>query len=265
MTEIPEHLLKRAQARRAELTGAGGAPAESSPEAPAAGEAAPAAAAAAPAAPKPAAPLPTLADDAPAEKPDIPVVAAAKARRKIPYWAAPVLLLLPVWGLVYADSMRESEAPETNPIVIGSEVFSGSGGCAGCHGGDGAGGPAGAQLRDGHALETFADPLGMVHWVAYGYKDGAHANGTYGDVNRPQITGAMPGFAGNLTNEEIASVVIYIRSEMSPDEYDPENEHGFTAEAYEQDPQALADQVQQVIDLGPGGEPDLDAVDRPDA
>lgn len=262
MTEIPEHLLKRAQARRAELTGEGGAPAESA--APAAGDAAPAAAA--PAAPveKKAAPLPTLADSAPPAKPDIPVVAAAKSRKKIPFWAAPVLLLLPVWGYVYADSMTESTSVETNPLVIGDDIFHGSGGCAGCHGGDGAGGPAGAQLAEGHTLETFIDPLSMVHWVAYGFSEGAHDNGTYGDANRPQITGAMPGFAGNLTNEEIASVVIYIRETFSPDDYDPENEMGFTAEDYEADPDALADQVQQVIDLGPGGEPDLEAIDRPE-
>lgn len=263
MTEIPEYLLKRAQARRAELTGQGAAPADSDAPAPAADEAAPAAAAPA-AVEKPAPPVPTLADSAPPAEPDIPVVAAAKSRRKIPYWAAPVLLLLPVWGWIYAESMTESEAVETDPIVIGEGVFNGNGGCAGCHGGDGAGGPAGAQLNEGHTLETFADPLSMVHWVAYGFSEGAHDNGTYGDVNRPQITGAMPGFAGNLTNEEIASVVIYIRSEMSPDEYDPENEMGFTPEGYEENPQLLADQVQEVIDLGPGGEPDLEGVTRPE-
>src|SRR5699024_5745253 len=243
-------------------TGAGGASDESAPETPAGGEVAQAAAAE-PAPPKPPEPVPTLAVEAPPEEPDIPVVAAAKARRKIPYWAAPVLLLLPVWGLIYADSMRESEEPETDPIVIGSEVFSGVGGCAGCHGGDGAGGPAGAQLAEGHALETFEDPLSMVHWVAYGFGEGAHDNGTYGDVNRPQITGAMPGFAEELSPEQIASVVIYIRSDMSPDEYDADEEHGFTPDAFEEDPEALADQVEQVIDLGPGGEPDLDEVDRP--
>lgn len=264
MTEIPEHLLKRAQARRAELTGEGGAPAEAEAPAPAAGDAAPAAAAAAPA-PKKVAPVPTLADAAPPAKPDIPVVAAAKARKKLPFWAAPVLLLLPVWGYIYADSVTETDSVETNPLVIGDEVFHGFGQCAGCHGGDGAGGPAGAQLAEGHTLETFADPLSMVHWVAYGYRDGAHENGTYGDVNRPSLTTGMPGFAGTLTNEQIASVVIYIREEFSPDEYDPENEKGFTADAYEEDPDALATQVQEVIDLGPGGEPDLEAVDRPEA
>lgn len=262
MTEIPEHLLKRAQARRAAMTGGGGdSSAEAAPAKPTDGGAAPAAASAAPA-PKKAAPLPTLADDAPAPKPDIPVVAAAKSRKKIPYWAAPVLLLLPVWGMVYADSVTEAPKVETDPMVIGAEVFAGKGGCAGCHGADGSGGPAGAQLKDGHALETFADPLAMVHWVAFGYAGGAHDDGTYGDVNRPKLTGQMPAFKDSLTPEEIASVVIYVRSAFSPDQYDPENEQGFTAENYEADPDALAAEVEAVIGKGPGGDVDLSDIAR---
>ena len=77
MTEIPEHLLKRAAQRRAAL-GGGEAPADApAGDAPAAAAPAGEAKAAAPAKKAPA-PLPTL-DDQPAKvTPDIPVVAAAK-------------------------------------------------------------------------------------------------------------------------------------------------------------------------------------------
>src|SRR5690606_23239928 len=87
VTEIPEHLLKRSKERRAALglptdggdapaaTPAAATPAASSPETPAA--AAPPAKPAAPA--TPAAPPPP--------KPDPPYVAAAKRRRRIPFWA----------------------------------------------------------------------------------------------------------------------------------------------------------------------------------
>lgn len=262
MTEIPEHLLKRAQARRAAMAGEA-APADApAGDAPAASAGAPVpAAAAAPAAP---APLPTLEQEEAKAKPDIPVVAAAKRRKKVPYWAAPVLALLPVWGILYRDATIPPPAEETNPIAIGGEVFAVSGGCAGCHGGDGAGSANGAQLNDGHVIETFNDPLQMVHWVAFGAAEGAHeGTGTYGsDTKRDLISGGMPAFKDRLSARELASVVIYVRSQMTGDSYDPETEQGFTAENFEADPAALEAQVEAVIEKGPGGSPDLSDIER---
>ena len=104
MTEIPEHLLKRSRERRAALGGesAEGAPAESesaaAPAPVAAATPARAAAAAPPAAAEPPAPPPP--------KPDPPYIQAAKRRRRIPYWAMPVLAALPLWGYVYGGSPR---------------------------------------------------------------------------------------------------------------------------------------------------------------
>ena len=95
MTEIPEHLLARSRARRAAMGGGGGdtpAPTESAAT-PATTSSAPAPAAAAPAPAAPAVP------EAPAPVP--PWVEAANERKKIPYWAVPVLALLPVWAVVY--------------------------------------------------------------------------------------------------------------------------------------------------------------------
>lgn len=261
MTEIPEHLLKRAQERRAALSGSEAPAADAAPaDAPAAAAAAPAAAA--PAKAREQAPLPTLDDEAAAPPPDIPVVAAAKARKRVPYWAAPVIALLPLWAIVYQSAVTTPDRGETDALVIGSGVFVNQ--CQSCHQPGGAGGAAGAQLAEGHTIETFADPLTMVHWVGFGYAGDAHADGTYGDNNRPRLTGAMPPFEATLTPEEIASVVIYIRQELGGDLYDPETERGFTADAFLEDPAAVVAQVEATLALGPGADPDVESVDRPE-
>jgi hypothetical protein len=139
VTEIPEHLLKRSRDRRA--GGSGDAtPAASGASTPAV----PAASAPAKAAAKPE-PAPKVA------KPDSPVVAAAKARRKIPFWAMATLSLLPVWGFLYVLAIKPTEKTVEGPIAKGIEVW---GGCAGCHGAAGQGG-AGRVLYQGEALKTF--------------------------------------------------------------------------------------------------------------
>lgn len=257
MTEIPEHLLKRAAERRAAMTG-GAAPADAPAEAaPAAGApAADAPAAAAPAKKAPA-PLPTL-DDEPAKVvPDIPVVAAAKARKRAPYWATALLASLPLWAFMYYYAIAQPPAHDTGVMAIGGEVYAAK--CVSCHGADGSGGGAGAQLNDGHVIDTFADPLTMVHWIAFGYQGGARPDGTYGDNNRPRITGAMPGWRDQITPEEIAAVTIYVRQEISGG--DPADDPNFNSEVFDADPAALAEMVQKVIDLGATGEPDVSGIE----
>lgn len=270
MTEIPEHLLKRAAAARAKAAG-GDAPAESAADAPAAaaGDAAPAAVAPAAKAKGPA-PLPTL-DAEPAKAvPDIAVVAAAKNRKRVPFWAASVLALLPLWAFIYIFAVRPAPTGETDPLVIGEEVYVAN--CQSCHQADGSGvttGGSGQQLNDGHAIQTFKDPLGMVHWLAFGATGGARDDGTYGDLDRPggpmevgTLGGVMPNFDTTLSHEELAAVTIFIREEFGGDLYDPEAEQGFTVEGFEADPEGLATQVDEVIALGEGGEPALDTVTR---
>lgn len=261
MTEIPEHLLKRAAQRRAAMTG-GDAPADAPADAaPAAG--APAgdapAAAAAPAKKAPS-PLPTL-DDEPAKVvPDIPVVAAAKSRKRIPYWATALLASLPLWAFMYYYSIAEPPAEATGALAEGEAVYLQ---CQACHGGaSGAGGAAGAQLNNGHVLETFEDPLTMIHWIAYGsLGGGAHADGTYSPINRPQLTGQMPGWAVSpspLSAEEIAAVTIYIREGLSGGV--PADDPNFNSEVFDADPAAAAAIAQEVIDLGATGEPDVSGI-----
>jgi mono/diheme cytochrome c family protein len=269
LTEIPEHLLKRAKERRAALGGESGA---ASSDAPAASADAPTPAAAAPApaakAPK-ATPLPTLArDDAP-PPPDSPVVAAAKRRRRVPFWAAPVLASLPLWALIYVNAVQAPAGGETDPLVIGAEVYSAN--CAACHMGDGSGGAAGQQLNEGHTIETFTDPLSMAHWISFG-SDSDRDDGTYGDLDRPggpmntnTLAGNMAGFANTLSAEELAAVVIYVRSEFGGDLYDPEaeSEQDFTAEEFEEHPEDLATLVEEVQGLGEDGIDEVETIERP--
>jgi mono/diheme cytochrome c family protein len=263
LTEIPEHLLKRAAARRASLSGSEDAPAD----APASGDASPAPVADTPAAAAPAkagpAPLPSLEEDAPKAKPDSPVVAAAKRRKRVPYWAASVLALLPLWGIIYVSAVSEPPAGDTDPLVIGAEGYTALG-CSGCHGGDGGGG-SGAKLSDGEVIKTFADPLAMAHWIQFGAAEGARADGTYGDLDREggprsvnDMPGQMPAFP-DVDSEELAAVIIYIREELAGG--DPAEDPNFNVETFEADAAALAATLDAVKELGPGGDPDLSAIE----
>ena len=131
MTEIPEHLLKRSKERRSAI-GGGDSPAE---EGAPAGEveAAPAAAPVAPVAAAAAVPEP-----APVPEPVRPEVAAALSRRKIPYWAIPVLAALPLWAYVYQATLEPAPTGELTPLEAGRAVYV-SAACQGCHQANGGG------------------------------------------------------------------------------------------------------------------------------
>ena len=109
MTEIPEHLLKRSKERKAALSGESvdSSAEDSAAEASTAVEpaAAPAAAPAVASAPVP---------DIPAEPVPVkvaPYVEAFEKRKKMPFWIAPVLLFLPVWGAFYVCLLYTSPSP----------------------------------------------------------------------------------------------------------------------------------------------------------
>jgi mono/diheme cytochrome c family protein len=219
MTEIPEHLLKRSKERRAALTGQ---PVEAdAPAAAASGSAevvAPAAAAA------PARPAPQQPAVPPPPKPDIPVVAAAKARKKIPYWAVAGLALLPIWGFMYARALTPAPKVASGPLGVGAVVY---GSCASCHGSGGEGG-SGRVLNNGEVLKTFPrieDQINFVYWGTQGYEAANIAQ--YGDPNRAggahtprSFNGtAMPGWGegagGALTDAQILAVVCHERFNIS--------------------------------------------------
>jgi mono/diheme cytochrome c family protein len=200
VTEIPEHLLKRSKERRAAIGGDEGAPAEeAAAPAEAAGEqgaAAPVPAAAAAAVPAEPVPEPP--------KPVRPEVAAALRRKKIPVWALPVLLGLPLWAYVYQATLEPPPAGEESAFALGEVLYAK---CAACHGANGGGGVGPAFDS---VLTTWADYRDHLAWVRLG--DAGWPAATYGDTNKPKGAG-MPGFdSGQLTDEELAQVVLYERS-----------------------------------------------------
>ena len=219
MTEIPEHLLKRSKERRAALGLPGGEGGDGgSDAAKGAAGAAPEATPAKAAAP---APAKVEATPPPPPKPKPAHIQAAERRQRIPYWAMPVVALLPVWAFLYRDSVTE---PEQTDVAIeeGAEVYQS---CAGCHGAGGEGG-TGAQLNEGEVLATWPDPEAMMQWIHLGSDEwtGTTGDAPYGDPEReggPHDTGTlpskMPGFA-DLTPEELAAVTRYVRENIGGEE-----------------------------------------------
>jgi mono/diheme cytochrome c family protein len=210
VTEIPEHLLKRSQARRAAMGGGGEGGEAATPAESAAGTAVTKSAAA----PAAAAATPTEVEVAkPAPVP--PYVEAAQRRKRVPLWALPVLAALPVWAFVYAATLEPPSLGEADPLSYGEQVYASN--CATCHGATGGGG-VGPALNGGAVTDNFADPADQLEWIQLG-SAGFQADGrtTYGD-NATPIAGGMPGWEGVLTPEEIAAVVYYERTGLSGEE-----------------------------------------------
>lgn len=222
MTEVPEHLLARSRARRAAL-GLGGGEDAAAPVPAAGGDASPApegaAAAAAPAA-KALAPVPAGAPPAPPAPPP-PYVQAALDRKRIPIWAMPVLVFLPLWGLIYVQTLEPPPATEITVLQEGEEIYAAN--CAGCHGGAGGGG-AGRQLSDGEVIATFPNLLDQVQFVQVG--TAGFQGEPFGAADRPGGQriggdfGVMPAFGASLTDEQVVAVVRYEREVLSGEEYE---------------------------------------------
>jgi len=218
VTEIPEHLLKRSRERRALLEGGTATPAaaEQAPAAtPAATEATTPAAAPAPSAPvgRGDAPVPAA---PPPPKPDSFVVAAAKRRNRIPYWAMLALALLPLWAFMYARSVTTQAEVAAGPLSVGAETY---GACESCHAADGSGG-VGYPFTNGEVIKTFPHIEDQLRFVYFGSDNYAAAGvDIYGDPNReggPHVVhgrngASMPAWGGNLTDAEILGVVCHER------------------------------------------------------
>ncbi|HEX4903154.1 MAG TPA: c-type cytochrome [Acidimicrobiales bacterium] len=210
MTEIPEHLLKRSRERRAAMGGdgdggatdGGGGASQSSETAPAPTASTPAKAAAS----MPAHPAP---ESLPAIPPPSPMVEAHQRRRKVPFWAMPVLAALPLWAYVYQGTLSPPPAGE-GPEVLGEELFASSG-CAGCHGGGGGGG-VGPAFTGGSIYETFPDFQTHFEWVRLGSAGWQAEKGdTYGANGKP-VGGGMPGFGEDqLSDAELIYIVLHER------------------------------------------------------
>lgn len=216
MTEVPEHLLKRSQDRRSALGLGGGDDG---------GDAAPAATApTASAAVAPAASAAPAAAAAPVEKvvqPPEPVpayVQASEKRQRIPIWAMPVLAFLPVWAIVYAQSLSAPPATSVSQLAAGAALYSP---CATCHGADGSGG-VGRKFKDGEVIKTFPNIAGQLAYVRGG--DAGNDNKPYGNPDReggqhvgPYNGAVMPAFA-KLTDKELLEVVRHERETLGGEE-----------------------------------------------
>jgi mono/diheme cytochrome c family protein len=211
LTEVPEHLLQRSRARRAALGlggDEGGAPV---PAATPTETAAPAAAAAA------ATPAPVVEPEP--EVPAIvpPYIEAAKRRKKMPFWAVPVVAFTPIWVLIFALTLDKPTSKVPGPLAQGAATYQT---CAACHGSDGGGG-VGPQLSGGAVTTTFHNFADHLYWVMEG-SDGFKSQGltTYGDDKKP-IKGGMPTWGTSLSAEQLIGVVRYEREKLSGETFDP--------------------------------------------
>ena len=207
MTEVPEHLLQRSRARRAALGlggDAGDLPVPAASATPAAAtetESAPLVAAAAAPAPAPAARI----------EPIAPYVEAAVARKKIPFWAVPVLAFLPLWALFYAFTLDKPTPKVAGPVINGATVYTK---CASCHGASGGGG-VGPQLSGGNVLAQFPKAADQMRWVIEG-SAGFKAKGilTYGTKKTSVDAGAMPSWS-SLSAADLIGVIRHERETLS--------------------------------------------------
>ncbi len=216
VTEVPEYLLERSRARRAALglAPSGGAPAA----APAGGgDGGDAAGAAVPALAAEAAPAAAPAAAIVVEPPAPPKPAIDPGPRSgVPFWMMPVIVILPLWAIMYLGAFGEKAVDEAalTPVQRGRVVYQQKAGCGSCHGATGGGG-VGPKLSDGEVALTFLTPEEHIAFVKAGSKP--IQGQPYGNPDRPggqhvAKSGGMPGFGGQLTDEEIADVVAYERS-----------------------------------------------------
>jgi len=223
VTEIPDHLLQRTRSRRQALGlpvsgGDGDGGAAAAPVAAAGGGGAVAAAGGS--VPKgPVAPSgPASTTKAPA-RPPAPYVEASRRRTRIPVWAMPVVVILPLWAFLYAGTLEKPPSKTLTLLEAGAEVYSGAAGCAGCHGGTGGGG-VGPKLSEGAVVATYPNPVDQVRWIILGSAGGGELYAKAGK----QSKGGMPAFGETLSLTQIVEATLHERQALSahPAEADAE-------------------------------------------
>lgn len=158
-------------------------------------------------------------------------------RSRYPGWLAAALVVIPLFGVGYilvvpdgpdcGDASQLLVDPQTGEAVNcdGSEYGTDSvdflaegaalySGCVACHNADGSGG-VGPAFTSGAILTTF--PAGScddhIEWVDLGTS--GWPDSTYGATGKTVgVAGLMPAFGGNMTEEQLAAVVLYERVEF---------------------------------------------------
>ncbi|MEI8240901.1 MAG: c-type cytochrome, partial [Actinomycetota bacterium] len=157
---------------------------------------------------------------APVVKPDAPVVAAYKRRKKVPVWAMVGLSILPVWAFMYVLALKPVAVVASGPTGDGVVLYATN--CSGCHGAGGEGVGSAYGFVNGSVMKTFPHIEDQLRWVSYGTQKYTIAGiQIYGDPNREggaHKTGAsggqMPGWRGNLTDVEILAAVCHERYDL---------------------------------------------------
>jgi hypothetical protein len=219
VTEVPEHLLKRSRDRRAALGlgggdggdagGGGGAPAASEPST-----------SVEPAAARPAAVAPVEAEVAP-PKPVPSYVRASLNRKKIPLWVMPVLAFLPLWAIMYVNTLSKPQSTVPTQLEAGATAYVNR--CQSCHAADGSGGagrPLYAAAEGGGVLTTFPYIADQLQFVWLGSALTGEKGTPYGNPDKPggqhlvlSYDGQtlMPKFQGTITQTELLEVVRHER------------------------------------------------------
>lgn len=202
MTEVPEHLLRRAKERRSAMTGESASEA-GAPATDATSKAVEPAAAATPAAGGSGAGTPAV-PTAPVPPPYTGPPPAKPRKQRVPVWAGAVLAALPLWAILYGGAFGERTTAEAaGPVAEGATVYR-SVGCSGCHGPTGGGG-VGPALAN--VTKTFPEFNDHVQWVRTGSKP--FQGKPYGATGKV-ATGNMPAFT-DLTDAEVIAVVCHER------------------------------------------------------
>ena len=212
MTQVPEYLLERSRARRAALGLGGGSPAPAPSGDGGAGAAPAPVAAAAPAVEATSGPIAPSAPAAPTV-PSAPLpeyVTDPGPKSGIPFWMMPIILMLPLWAVVYMGAFGSNGSAAAAPTP--AALFASN--CAVCHGATGGGG-VGPKLAGGEAKLTFPEEADHIAWVTNG--SASKKGQPYGDPNRPggqhiASTGGMPAFGGQLSPAAIQQIVEYERN-----------------------------------------------------
>jgi mono/diheme cytochrome c family protein len=167
----------------------------------------------------PAAAVPATPAVAPPPAPITPWVEAATTRKKIPFWAVPVLFALPLWAVIYALTL-DPPTDANGPLTIGDQVYNQKG-CSGCHGGTGGGNGNIPALAGGPtaATKVFPRPADQVAWVALG-SAGWLATGQKTLPDGLAVKGGMPAWSTSLTPDELMAVVLHERAAFNSEPFD---------------------------------------------
>lgn len=146
-----------------------------------------------------------------------PWVQAAQSRKKIPFWAVPVLFLLPLWAVIYALTL-DPPTQANSPLTVGATVYSTN--CATCHGPTGGGsGAIPALVGDEGVTKSFPKPADQVAWVALGSAGWTQAGQTKLPGGKT-VNGGMPAWAASLAPEDLMSVVLHERTTLDKETFD---------------------------------------------